>query len=45
MRFGRVKISQSHDVPAEQISNNLNEPLEEVEKALVSETSSDYKNF
>ena len=45
MAFGRVKISQSHDVPSATISRNLDIPVDEVEKAFVVETYSDYQNF
>jgi hypothetical protein len=45
MTFGRVKIAQSHDVPATKIANNLDVSLEEVEKALLAETFDEYENF
>jgi hypothetical protein len=45
MTFGRIKISQSHDVPAEQIARNLDVPVAEVEKAFTVETYSDYQKW
>jgi hypothetical protein len=42
MTFGRVKISQSHEVPAEEIARNLDVDVAEVEKAFTVETYSDY---
>lgn len=45
MIFGRVKISQSHDVPAKKIADNLDVPLEEVERVFVCQTYEEYKRF
>jgi hypothetical protein len=42
MTFGRVKISQSHDVAPSQIASNLDLPLEEVEHALEAEDFDEY---
>lgn len=42
MAFGRVKISQSHDIPAETIARNMDELPEEIEKALDAETYDEY---
>ena len=43
MTFGRVKISQSHDVPAAEIARNLDVDVAEVEKAFEHETYSEYR--
>lgn len=43
MTFGRVKISQSHGIPAEQIARNLDVDVAEVEKAFEYETYSEYR--
>lgn len=42
MVFGRVKISQSHDIPADTIARNIDEEESEVEKAFEAETYDDY---
>ena len=43
MTFGRVKISQSHNVTAEKVSSSMDIPLSEVEIAFVSENYSEYQ--
>lgn len=40
--FGRIKISQAHDVPAEQIAQQMDLDVAEVETAFEYETFSDY---
>ena len=42
MTFGRVKISQSHDIPTDTIARNLDVDVAEIEKAFESETYDDY---
>jgi hypothetical protein len=44
MTFGRVKIAQSHEIPAATIASNLSVDVNEVEKALKVETYSHYLN-
>lgn len=43
MTFGRVKISQSHEVEPETIARNLDLDIAEVERAFDYETYSDYE--
>ena len=45
MTFGRIKISQSHDVAAEDIARNLDIDVAEVEKAMLCETYSEYQKL
>jgi hypothetical protein len=42
MTFGRVKISQDHDIPAATVASNLDEPLDEILKAYEADTYDDY---
>jgi hypothetical protein len=45
MAFGRVKISQSHDITADTIARNLDEAVEEIEKALEAKTYDEYQKL
>jgi hypothetical protein len=45
MQFGRVKIAQSHDIPAETIAKNMDLSESQVSKALDVETFDDYLNL
>jgi hypothetical protein len=42
MTFGRVKISQSHDIPVDTIARNIEEPESEVEKAFDAENYDEF---
>lgn len=42
MMFGRVKISQSHDIPVETIARNIEEPESEVIKAFEAESYDEF---
>ena len=45
MTFGRVKISQSHDIPVETIAHSLDLTAADVEKTFEAETYDEYKNL
>lgn len=42
MEFGRIKISQSHDITSTYISEELNLPLKDVNAVMASKTYDDY---
>jgi hypothetical protein len=42
MTFGRVKISQSHDIPADAIARNLDVAIDEIEKGFDTQTYDEY---
>lgn len=45
MTFGRVKISQSHDIPVDAIARNIEEPESEIEKAFEAENYDEYQKL
>jgi hypothetical protein len=42
MTFGRIKISQEHDIPAATVATNLDIAIDEVLKAYEVDTYDDY---
>jgi hypothetical protein len=45
MTFGRVKISQHNDIPVDVIARNMDEPVDEIEKAFEVDTYDEYSKL